>query len=205
MRTVYKAENPLLIMKTGVLCAEPAGFTEQLAEELDARIYSLSQVRREWAPQSDERKLRPAQKHAVQTELEGRIADALERGRNVVYGSLLNNAEKRHRIRGIAHGAGAVAVSLSIITPMELVYRRIEEKQASEIDDAEQAMLAAANDKLVADEMARSLRHNWPHRKGESTLGLDGEKTPDELVRQVLGDLVGNNLIHPVRDTAVND
>jgi predicted kinase len=200
----YIVENPLLIMKTGIICAEPPGFTEQLAEELDADVYSLSQVRDDWGVEG-RKKPNLDQKKVVQQELEGRILDALERQRNVVYGSLLNHTEKRHRMRGIAHGAGAVVVSLSIITPMELIYMRIEERSVQETEDLEQAMLAAANDKLVADEMAKSLGRHWPHRNGESTLPLDGRKPSGELVGQVLGYLAGNNLIKLNNTAAVNE
>lgn len=169
-------------MKTGVLESEPLDFYEELADEYNAKLINTDAIRLELnnGVFVKDRSM----SLAVKDEARRQSRDALRSGFNVVYDGFLNSQKRREKFREeVVSPLGAMAVLLTVYTPLPIVRQRIVERHATnslsmpsdQIPDVEESL-------RLANRMIKSVE--WP-AVTEETLRLDGLRTTPELLEQV--------------------
>lgn len=119
-------EHPILFIKTGVICSEPLGFYQELAETYTADLHAADGVRLELSDGGIS--FTGGMNKRVNTTMEERTAASLDDGLSVVYDGFVNTRERREHLKDIAHSCGAKAVVMAMQAPMPLIQSRIRER-----------------------------------------------------------------------------
>lgn len=176
-------ERPFLFIKTGVLCAEPLGFFDELAERYEADLHVTDDINLELHDGRFDRSRGGRLK--VRKEVERRVRVTLGEGDNAVYDGFLNTFKRREEVRQeVAAVSGAHTVLLCVRAPLELIKSRIYERHAKNQLSVPSALVPNVEDTIgVAEDMWRHVQ--WPRISEEPHANLNGAMSIGHLLSRV--------------------
>lgn len=173
-------ERPILFIKTGVICSEPLGFYQELADTYAADLHSADGVRLELS--DDGISFSGGMNRRVNGEMEDRTITSLDAGFSVVYDGFVNTRERRQQLKDIARSCGANAVVTAMRAPMPLIQGRIRERHYANTLTIPSDLIDLDDTLKLAHSMLRTAE--VPTHE-EENVRLDGTRTTGRLLSKM--------------------
>ena len=174
-------ERPLLFLKVGIICAEPLGFYDLLAETYEANLLGADDLR--LAMSSGNRLDRsPAMQTLVTSEMKRRATDSLNDNRNVIYNEPANTKERRQRLCALAEDCGGLAVILVMRAPMNVIKDRIKSRYETNQLNIPSSLTSVKATRILAGQLFATTQ--FPEND-ERPINLNGKQGAAQLVEKV--------------------
>lgn len=182
-----EATSPLFVMRTGQIYSSPYGFFDELAKRLDAHLIVPEDIRQEFVekydvPEGHERSAPVREMTRIIAEQQ--VVEGLEKGDNVVYEGLLNQANRRQHFREVAESCGALTLLIVTKSSFDDISKRIHQRASGEIDGVEPKDQEWIDRKKFGYHRVES-SIEWPNNEAHLSLRCDFGRDTEELFQVV--------------------
>lgn len=173
---------PVVFLKTGVMCSEPYGFYESLADVYQADLHQPDAIRLELS-RNDGISFTGGMNRLVRRVTEERLEQSLVHGRNVVYDGFVNTFEGREDLRELIAGYGSMTVVIAMHTPAQQILGEIAERHANDRLTVPSRLTTLEKSIRIAKTMMDQVQ--FPVRGEEPAVHLDGSQSAEVLLSGV--------------------